>query len=177
MVLAGLGHSLSEADIRHRCGHTAVGTTLNQISNGLRDIPVVVEYQIDWGLEDLTDVVRSGGWPIVAIDLRPVEGVFAFHAVVVVEITRDQMLVHDPLHVAGPRPIGQATFEIAGSVIFLRCCCHRNLPRLESVHVIISTWLSQKTQSNLPKICSMSSCLKLTLLTYPPQATEKRRRK
>ena len=113
MVLAGLGHSLSEADTRHRCGHTAVGTTLSQIAKGLRDIPVVVEYQIDWSLEDLTDVVLSGGWPIVAIDLRPVEGIFAFHSVVVADITSDQMLVHDPLHVVGPRSIGRSTFEIA----------------------------------------------------------------
>lgn len=47
MVLAGLGHSFSEAEIRHRCGYEAAGMQLGKIANGLKDVPVIVEYQID----------------------------------------------------------------------------------------------------------------------------------
>lgn len=113
MVLAGLGHSLSEAEIRHRCGYEAAGMQLGKIANGLRDLPLFVEYQIDGGLDDLIDLVRAGVFPIVALDLRPVEGRDAFHAVVVVEVTSDQVVVHDPLQEKGARTIGRSTFDAA----------------------------------------------------------------
>lgn len=113
MVLSGLGHSLSETDIRKRCGHTQLGMQLNQIANGLRDIPVSVEYQIERDLDDVVEAVQRHDWPIVGIDLRPIEGIFAFHAVVVASITGDRVIVHDPLYQAGPRSIGQLAFKAA----------------------------------------------------------------
>ena len=59
---------------------------LNRIANGLRDIQVSVEYQIEWDLDELIHAVQRHEWPIAGLDLRPIEGVFAFHAVVVVNI-------------------------------------------------------------------------------------------
>jgi ABC-type bacteriocin/lantibiotic exporter with double-glycine peptidase domain len=115
MVLADLGHSLSEAEIRHRCGHEAAGMRLGKIANGVEDLPVTVEYHIDWGLDDLIDLVRAGVFPIVALDLRPVEGRDAYHAAVVVNVTSDQMVVHDPLQEKGPRTMSRSTFDAAWS--------------------------------------------------------------
>jgi len=115
MVLTSLGHRLSETDIRHRCAHTALGMRLNQVASGLEDLPVDVQHQVDWGLDDLADAVRAGSFPIVGIDLRPVDGTFAFHAVVAVNISTDQVVVHDPLHDEGPRSIGISAFEAAWS--------------------------------------------------------------
>ena len=115
MVLTGLGHRLTETDIRHRCAHTAVGMRLNQVASGVEDLPVNVQHQLDCGLDDLDDAVRAGVFPIVGIDLRPVDGIFAFHAVVVVNISTDQVVVHDPLHDEGPRSIGISVFEAAWS--------------------------------------------------------------
>lgn len=57
--------------------------------------------------------IQRHAWPIVGIDLRPIEGIFAFHVVVVVGITSDQIMVHDPLYPAGPRSIGQLAFKAA----------------------------------------------------------------
>ncbi len=113
MVLAGLGYPLPEAHIRKRCGHTLTGMRLNQIAAGLRDLPVSVEYRIDWNLDDLAHSIQRQACPIVGIDLRPVEGVFAFHAVVVINIATDQFVVHDPLYNGAPRLIGQLAFEAA----------------------------------------------------------------
>jgi len=59
----------------------------------------------------LVGAVRVGTNPIVGIDLRPVEGIFAYHAVVVVGITPEQVLVHDPRHRKGPSSIGLNTFQ------------------------------------------------------------------
>ena len=115
MVLTSLGHPLTETDIRDRCAHTALGMRLNQVASGLEDLPLGVEHQLDWGLDDLADAVRVGVFPIVGIDLRPVDGIFAFHAVVVVNISTDQVVVHDPLHDEGPRSLGISAFEAAWS--------------------------------------------------------------
>jgi ABC-type bacteriocin/lantibiotic exporter with double-glycine peptidase domain len=113
MVLASLGHLLTEADIRQLCGHTSAGMRLNQIAYGLRGLSVAVDYRIGWVLEDLIEAVQRDVSPIIGIDLRPVEGIFAFHAVVVSDIASDQIVVHDPLYQQGPRSIGLATFETA----------------------------------------------------------------
>jgi uncharacterized protein YvpB len=113
MVLESLGHSLSESDIRHRCGHTVVGMRLNQIAKGLADIPVVVEYKDVWGPADLIDAARLGTNPIVGLDLRMVDGIFAFHAVVIVGVAAEQVRVHDPRYPKGPRSIGRNAFEAA----------------------------------------------------------------
>jgi len=115
MVLAGLGHTLAEAQIRFRCQHTSVGMRLSQISLGLSDLPVIVEHHVDWGIDDLSDLVRVEAHPIVAVDLRPIDGVFAFHAVVVVGRRHDQLLVHDPRDQSGSSSIGLSGFEAGWS--------------------------------------------------------------
>lgn len=113
MVLTGLGHPVTEEDIRHRCGQLTLGMRLNQVANGLRDLPVAVAYELGWTFDDLVDALRAGTNPIVGIDLRPVEGLFAFHAVVLVGVTAEHVLVHDPRDLKGPRSIGVNTFEAA----------------------------------------------------------------
>jgi ABC-type bacteriocin/lantibiotic exporter with double-glycine peptidase domain len=113
MVLAALGHTFTEAEIRSRCGHTKVGMRLSQIGAGLADLPIAVEYHMDWSLDDLSDALRGSSYPIVGIDLRPIEGLFAFHAVVLVEITSDSLLVHDSRYEQGPRTMGLTAFKAA----------------------------------------------------------------
>ena len=105
---------MSEAEIRHRCGYEAVGMQLGKIANGLSDLPVIVEYQIDWGLHDLRDCARHGGFPIVSLDLRPVDGRYAFHAVIVADVRSDRVVVYDPLQVT-ESTIGWSTFDAAWS--------------------------------------------------------------
>ncbi|HXG68814.1 MAG TPA: cysteine peptidase family C39 domain-containing protein [Blastocatellia bacterium] len=113
MVLAALGHALDEHEIRVRCGHTKSGMRLNGVAGGLADLPVAVEHHVDWSLDDLREAVRNSAFPIVGVDLRPIEGLFAFHAVVIADIAGDQVIVHDPLHEQGPRAIGLRAFELA----------------------------------------------------------------
>jgi len=113
MVLAALGTSLSESEIRSRCGHSSLGMRLNQMAAGLTDLPVAVEYHTDWSIDDIADATRQSIFPIVGIDLRYIEGLFAFHAVVVANVAREQIVVHDPLHVQSPRPIGLPAFAEA----------------------------------------------------------------
>ncbi len=69
---------------------------LNQVAAGLTELPVAVEYHTDWSIDDLADATHQSIFPIVGIDLRYIEGLFAFHAVVVAHVTREQIVVHDP---------------------------------------------------------------------------------
>ena len=111
MVLEAFGHTLTEAEIRQRCGHTKSGMRLNQVADGLKDLPVIVAYHTDWSRDDLRDAIRQTPLPIVGVDLRPIDGIFAFHAIVVLDLIDERVRVLDPLQ--GERTIGLAAFEAA----------------------------------------------------------------
>lgn len=113
MVMADLGLSLTESEIRLRCGHSGLGMRLNQIAAGLTDFPVKIEYHTNWSLDDIADAIRQSIFPIVGVDLRYIEGLFAFHSIVVANVTKEQIVVHDPLHPQSSRVIGSQTFEEA----------------------------------------------------------------
>jgi hypothetical protein len=86
---------------------------LNQVADGLKDLPVAVEYHLDWSRDDLNDAVRRETFPIVGLDLRPIEGIFAFHAVIVAGLKSDQVILHDPRYSNGAQLIGLPAFEMA----------------------------------------------------------------
>ena len=113
MALAALGFSITESEIRSRCGHSNLGMRLNQVVQGLADLPIEVEYHTDLSIDDLADAVRRSVFPIVGIDLRFVEGLFAFHAVVIADVMSGHVVVHDPRDSQSPRSISLQTFEEA----------------------------------------------------------------
>jgi len=113
MALAALGFSLTESEIRSRCGHSSLGMRLNQVAQGLSDLPVNTEYHPDWSIDDLIEAVRRPVFPIVGVDLRFVDGLFAFHALVIADVTSDEIIVHDPRDAHSPRNISLRTFEEA----------------------------------------------------------------
>src|SRR5574341_643479 len=113
MALAALGFSLAESEIRSRCGHSGLGMRLNQVAQGLADLPVRAEYHTDWSIDDLTEAVRRSVFPIVGVDLRFVDGLFAFHALVIADVMSDEIIVHDPRITHSPQSISLRTFEEA----------------------------------------------------------------
>ena len=86
---------------------------MNQVTAGLSDLPVTVAYHTDWSLDDLADAVRQAWFPIIGVDLRYLDGLFAFHAVVVANITSQQVIIHDPRHAHSPRQVNQQTLADA----------------------------------------------------------------
>jgi ABC-type bacteriocin/lantibiotic exporter with double-glycine peptidase domain len=113
MVLAAFGHTLAEENIRNCCGQTALGLRLIDVPKGLSDLPVIATVHTDWGLDDLRDEIRQLKYPIVGIDLRPIDGRFAYHAVVVVKIESNKVTAHDPEPGQGVREFNPATFMAA----------------------------------------------------------------
>lgn len=111
MVLAYLGFVMAESEIRARCGFSRLGINLKQVMQGFQDLPVLIEHYTDWSIDDISDAIRDSVYPIVGVDLRIIEGIYGFHAVVLSKVTATQVVVHDPLVEQQPRKISLAVFE------------------------------------------------------------------
>lgn len=113
MVLAALGHTLAEEKIRQSCGQTALGLSLIDVPKGLANLPVIATVHTDWGLDDLRDETRQSNYPIVGIDLQSIDGRFAYHAVVVVKVESNKIVVHNPDPGQGVQELNVTTFMAA----------------------------------------------------------------
>lgn len=113
MVLESKALRFTEEEIRRRCKQPIVGLSLTDVPKGLSDLPVIVTVYNNWGLDDLRDEVRQENYPIVGIDLRPVDGRFAYHAVVVTKIESNKITIHDPEPGRGVRELNFTTFLAA----------------------------------------------------------------
>lgn len=113
MVLESKGHALTEEAIRRRCKQSVVGLSLGDVVKGFSDLPIIVTVHNDWGFDDLRDETRQLNYPIVGIDLRAIDGRFAYHAVVITKIESDKVIVHDPEAGKGRRELNLATFFAA----------------------------------------------------------------
>lgn len=113
MVLAASGLQFTEEEIRTRCRQTVVGLSLTDVPKGISNLPIVATVHDDWSIDDLRDETRQSNYPIVGIDLRPIDGRFAYHAVVVVNLESNKVIVHDPEPGRGVRELNPATFIAA----------------------------------------------------------------
>jgi len=113
MVLSVHGFQLTEEEIRTRCKQTVIGLTLRDVPKGLSDLPLIATVHTDWGIDDLRDETRQSHYPIVGIDLRPIDGRFAYHAVVIAKIESTKVTIHDPQSGKGVQELNPATFFAA----------------------------------------------------------------
>ena len=67
----------------------------------------------DWSIDDLRDETRRSNYPIVGIDLRSIDGRFAYHAVVILKVESNKITVHDPEPGKGLREMNVTTFGAA----------------------------------------------------------------
>jgi hypothetical protein len=113
MVLAARGIRFSERHLRRLCHcQSMFGTLSTDIVLAARKLgfPGSVEDQ-SLRLVDLRDLVRSGLYPIVGVNLRRLRGIWSPHAQVVLEVASTRVRVHDPL--LGPLRLTPSTFEAA----------------------------------------------------------------
>jgi ABC-type bacteriocin/lantibiotic exporter with double-glycine peptidase domain len=113
MVLAACGLQLTEEEIRTRCRQTLIGLTLADVPKGISNLPIVATVHNDWSIDYLRDETRQSNYPIVGMDLRPIDGRFAYHAVVIVKVESNKITVHDPEPGKGLRKINTTTFMAA----------------------------------------------------------------
>jgi ABC-type bacteriocin/lantibiotic exporter with double-glycine peptidase domain len=113
MVLSSFGAQSAEQDIRRMLGNPRSGLTLGEAAARLSERGAVAEWYSDWGLDDLRDCVRGGGYPIVGIERRYFGHPSAAHAVVVIDLSATEVEILDPLLDPQPRVTLIETFAAA----------------------------------------------------------------
>lgn len=97
MVLSGFGQKHSEIELRKILGNPILGLTLSTAQRRLSEVGAQVEIDNDLNLDDLRDLTRQKTFPIVGVERHLLGFPAASHAVVVIEVTSQNVLILDPL--------------------------------------------------------------------------------
>jgi ABC-type bacteriocin/lantibiotic exporter with double-glycine peptidase domain len=97
MVLGSFGVDISERELRTRCDCTPYGTDALMAVDAARALGFVKTAKYTLSLAELQTVVTGGHCPIVFVDLHPIDGLDAIHAMVVVDVSEQAIVVLDPL--------------------------------------------------------------------------------
>lgn len=115
MVLASLGHILSEATLRALCDCTLFGTEALQAVEAVRQLGFPGTTKQTLSTDDLTTQIHRGLYPIVFVNTRPIDGITSSHALVVLGMDHIGITVYDPIY--GERHLPQATFANAWAMM------------------------------------------------------------
>jgi ABC-type bacteriocin/lantibiotic exporter with double-glycine peptidase domain len=112
MLLSALGMDVEESHLRHLTDCTPLGTEAFQVIEAARHLgfPASRKYTFA-SLDELASVVADGAFPIVYVDVWPLQGGWSgqIHAFVVVAVDREQVTVLDPL--VGERRLPRDDFQ------------------------------------------------------------------
>src|SRR5712692_6348846 len=97
MVISGFGLDISEADLRHLCDCTFLGTDALKAVDAARQLGFTATSKQNLSPADLEDILGDGGYPIVYVDLRPIDRVGEQHALVITKMDANFVTVLDPL--------------------------------------------------------------------------------
>ena len=115
MVLASLGHEVAEVTLRTLCDCTVFGTEALKAVDAMRQLGFTRTTKQTCTMEELSQQLQGGHWPIVVVNMLPITGQRNAHAVVVVEVGSAQLTVNDPLD--GERVLPQTTFLMAWAMM------------------------------------------------------------
>jgi ABC-type bacteriocin/lantibiotic exporter with double-glycine peptidase domain len=116
MVLDAMGIELDEAQLRDLTDCSPLGTDAFQLIEAARHFGFVAsrKYTLE-SLEELSSLIEKGNFPIVYVDMWPLQGGLSGqnHALVVIAVDSENVSVLDPL--AGERSISREDFQAAWS--------------------------------------------------------------
>ena len=115
MVLMALGLVLSEAELRERCDCTPFGTEALRVVDIARDLGFLNTIKATVTSAELEHQWSLGLYPIVFVNLLPIDGVKISHAIVVTGFEVDGVRVCDPLR--GDRILPRSTFDAAWAMM------------------------------------------------------------
>lgn len=110
MVSAGFGQEVAEAELRRRCDCTFDGTSAFNALNAARQLGFANSSKHNLTIEELTAIVADGWFPIVFVDLTPLDGGYEAHAFVVTAINLFSVEVLGPAR--GERVIARDVFAL-----------------------------------------------------------------
>ncbi|MEW5767288.1 MAG: cysteine peptidase family C39 domain-containing protein [bacterium] len=96
MILSFYGIEEDEKTLRNRCGTTELGTYAQNIAACAQDFGFQAS-AASLDVARLKDLLRRGIFPIVYVNVFPLEQIFCTHAMVIEHITESEVLVLDPM--------------------------------------------------------------------------------
>lgn len=115
MVLGSFGLELVEAELRTLCDCTPFGTEALKAVDAVRQLGFAQTVKHTLSAHELEVQVRRGAYPIAFVNTLPIDGIKGGHAVVVVDMDQDGVLVYDPLR--GERLLPHTTFDTAWAMM------------------------------------------------------------
>ena len=109
MILAGFGMHYAEAELCQMCDCTVFGTEAFQAVEAVRSLGFLTANKYNLTSNDLATLLLDQCYPIVYVELKPIDGTFGTHAMIILSI--DETLVHvlDPM--IGERALDRSSFE------------------------------------------------------------------
>jgi ABC-type bacteriocin/lantibiotic exporter with double-glycine peptidase domain len=118
MVLAALGRPMAEELLRVLTDCSPLGTDAFHLVEAARHLgfPASRKYTLA-SLDELATMLAEGHFPIVYVDLWPLQGGLSgqYHAMVVLDLDADHVTILDPLH--GERRVPREAFQAAWSAM------------------------------------------------------------
>jgi ABC-type bacteriocin/lantibiotic exporter with double-glycine peptidase domain len=111
MVPAGLRLVISEAELRLMCDCTILGTDAFQAVEAVRKLGFSGASKRNLAIDELIEVLKAGTYPIVYVNLLPIDQEWGTHAMVVIAVDDAGVTVQDPL--VGKRHLDRSGFEQA----------------------------------------------------------------
>jgi ABC-type bacteriocin/lantibiotic exporter with double-glycine peptidase domain len=115
MVLAGHGLKISEVALRTLCDCTVFGTEALNAVDAVRRLGFAQTMKATLSMAELADQSRRGSYPIVFVNMLPLDGIKGGHAVVVLDIQQAEVTVYDPFH--GERVFSRDPFTTAWAMM------------------------------------------------------------
>jgi ABC-type bacteriocin/lantibiotic exporter with double-glycine peptidase domain len=115
MVFSHLGLEFQEAELRTLCDCTPFGTEALKAVDAARRLGFSKTAKHRLAADELAAQVSHSVYPIVFVNLLPIDGVKGQHAMVVMAVDQVNVTVSDPLQ--GERILPRATFDAAWAVM------------------------------------------------------------
>lgn len=115
MVLAAKGYTVSESILRERCDCTFLGTDALNAVDALRAMGFSNSSKCTMRITELVMELNAGLYPIIFVNLLPIDGVNEPHAMVVTALDEDKVNLCDPLK--GKRLLPRSTFDTAWAMM------------------------------------------------------------
>lgn len=111
MVLAAHGLEVFEAELRTHSDCTFDGTSALKAVDAARQLGFPGTSKQNLSLNELTNLVSQGHFPIVYVEMYPIDGIYQVHALVVIGISEFAVQALDPAR--GERLILRDIFHFA----------------------------------------------------------------
>ncbi len=111
MVFSAFGLEATEAELRALCDCTIFGTDALKAVDAARQLGFAKTIKSNLSFDDLAELAAAGYFPIVYVDLRPIQAHAGFHTLVIIEVEQARVAVYDPA--VGERQLPCSTFVTA----------------------------------------------------------------